>query len=58
MLALHHTRFLWGLAVVAVAEPLLLSSGDPDMRSFALVVLGVQAVGAVWALGSAVWARG
>jgi O-antigen/teichoic acid export membrane protein len=57
MLALHHTRFLWGLAVVAVAEPLLLSGGDPDMRSFAFVVLGVQAAGAVWALGLAVRAR-
>jgi O-antigen/teichoic acid export membrane protein len=57
MLALHHTQFLWGLAVVAVAEPLLLSAGDPAMRSFALVVLGVQAVAAVWALGLAVRAR-
>ena len=29
MLALHHTAFLWVLAVAAIAEPLLLSGGIP-----------------------------
>jgi len=57
MLALHRTAFLWALAVAAVAEPLLLSGGDPDMRSFAEIVLAVQAVAAVACLGLAARAR-
>jgi O-antigen/teichoic acid export membrane protein len=57
MLALHRTAFLWALAVAAIAEPLLLSAGDPDMRSFAEIVLAVQAGAAVACLGLAVRAR-
>ena len=57
MLALHRTAFLWALAVAAIAEPLLLSSGDPDMRSFAEIVLAVQAVAAVACLALAARAR-
>ena len=57
MLALHRTAFLWALAVAAIAEPLLLSGGDPDMRSFAEIVLAVQAVAAVACLGLAARAR-
>jgi O-antigen/teichoic acid export membrane protein len=57
MLALHRTAFLWALAVAAIAEPLLLSGGDPGMRSFAEIVLAVQAAAAVACLGLAARAR-
>jgi O-antigen/teichoic acid export membrane protein len=50
MLALHHTAFLWVLGAVAVLEPLLLSGGDPEMRSFAAIVLGLQCVAALASL--------
>ncbi len=57
MLALHRTGFLWALAVAAIAEPLLLSGGDPEMRSFAIVVLVVQGAAAVAVLVMAARAR-
>jgi O-antigen/teichoic acid export membrane protein len=50
MLALHRTAFLWVLGVVAVLEPLLLSGGDPEMRSFAAIVLALQCVAALSSL--------
>ena len=57
MLALHRTAFLWVLGVVAVLEPLLLSGGDPEMRSFAAIVLALQCVAALSSLCSALRAR-
>jgi hypothetical protein len=53
MVALGEVRFLWVLAVVAVAEILLLFGGSPSITGFAAVVLGAQviAAGAVLALG-------
>jgi glycosyltransferase involved in cell wall biosynthesis/O-antigen/teichoic acid export membrane protein len=44
MIALHRMAFLWVLAVVAFAEPLLLSNISLHITSFAAIVLGVQAV--------------
>ncbi|CAB4930103.1 unannotated protein [freshwater metagenome] len=46
LLATHHAGFLWVLAPLAVAEPLLLSLGGLGMTTFALCVLAVQAAGA------------
>jgi len=53
MVALGEMRFLWVLAVVAVAEVVLLFGGTPSITGFAAVVLGAQliAAGAVLALG-------
>ena len=44
MLALHQTRFLWVLAVIAVVEPLLLSATSLGVVGFAGIVFGVQCV--------------
>jgi O-antigen/teichoic acid export membrane protein len=49
MLALKRTWFLLALAAVAVAEPILLLQASRHPSGFAVVVLGVQAVGAVLA---------
>ncbi len=57
MLALHRTGFLWALAVIAVAEPLLLSRSDLDLRGFAAIVLAVQAAAAALTLVLALRAR-
>jgi O-antigen/teichoic acid export membrane protein len=57
MLALRQTAFLWVLGVVAVAEPLLLTSADLDLVSFAVVVLAVQGAAAAGALGLALRSR-
>jgi len=57
MLALHRTAFLYALAVAAIAEPLLLRGGDAGMRSFAEIVLAVQAAAAVACLALALRAR-
>ena len=57
MLALRRAAFLWILGVVAVAEPLLLSAGDFSLVAFAAVVLGLQWVAAVGALGLALRRR-
>ena len=53
MLALGETRFLWALGAVAIAEPLVLSTTEPDIVAFAVIVLGAQmlAAGAVLAIG-------
>ncbi len=53
MLALRHTWFLLALAAVAVAEPILLLNASHQPRSFAAVVLAIQAVGALVAFGCA-----
>jgi len=42
MLALRETRFLWVLGVVAIAEVVLLFSGEFGIVAFATIVLGVQ----------------
>ena len=49
MLALKRTRFLVAIAVVAVAEPILLLQASRHPAGFAAVVLAVQVVGAVLA---------
>jgi O-antigen/teichoic acid export membrane protein len=53
MLALRRTWFLIALGVVAVAEPILLLQASRQPQGFAVVVLGVQAVGAVLAFAMA-----
>ncbi len=53
MLALHRTWFLVALAVVAVAEPILLLNASHQPKSFAAVVLAIQVVGAIVAFGFA-----
>jgi O-antigen/teichoic acid export membrane protein len=47
MLALRRTWFLVILAVVAIAEPILLLNASHQPKSFATVVLAIQAVGAL-----------
>jgi O-antigen/teichoic acid export membrane protein len=47
MLALRRTWFLVPLAAVAVAEPILLLNASHQPKSFAAVVLAIQAVAAV-----------
>jgi O-antigen/teichoic acid export membrane protein len=49
MLALKRTWFLIPLALVAVAEPVLLLRAPSDPKGFATVVLAIQAAGAVLA---------
>jgi O-antigen/teichoic acid export membrane protein len=53
MVALGETRFLWILAVIALAEPVLLSATKLSVTGFAGIVLAVQCVVAssVLALG-------
>jgi glycosyltransferase involved in cell wall biosynthesis/O-antigen/teichoic acid export membrane protein len=53
MVALGETRFLWVLAVIACAEPVLLSATDLSITGFAGIVFAVQCVVAfsVLALG-------
>jgi hypothetical protein len=53
MLALRRTWFLVVLAAVAVAEPILLLNASHRPKSFAAVVLAIQAVGAVVAFACA-----
>jgi O-antigen/teichoic acid export membrane protein len=53
MLALKRTWFLLAIGCVAVAEPILLLHASKQPASFAVVVLGVQAVGALLAFGLA-----
>jgi hypothetical protein len=43
LIALGRRGFLWVLAPVAIAEPIVLFSGDYSLVTFALIVLGVQA---------------
>jgi O-antigen/teichoic acid export membrane protein len=44
LIALGRRGFLWVLGAVTVAEPLVLFAGDFSLLTFALIVLGVQAV--------------
>lgn len=54
LLALHRTRFLIPLGLVALAEPVLLVAIAPeDPSGFAALVLGVQAVACTIAMGLA-----
>jgi hypothetical protein len=53
MLALKRTGFLIPLAIVAVAEPVLLLQASRKPTGFAAVVLGIQAVGALLAFALA-----
>ena len=53
MLALKRSWFLLPLGAVAVAEPILLLQASRQPKQFALVVLGVQLLGALVAFGLA-----
>ena len=53
MLALHRSKFLIAIGVVAAIEPVLLLQAPTDPAGFATVVLGVQVLGAVLAYGLA-----
>jgi O-antigen/teichoic acid export membrane protein len=53
MLALKRTWFLIAIGVVAAAEPVVLLQASRNAAGFAAVVLAVQAVGALVALGLA-----
>jgi O-antigen/teichoic acid export membrane protein len=53
LLALRRTSFLVALALVAVAEPILLLNASRKTTGFATVVLGIQAVGALVAFSFA-----
>jgi O-antigen/teichoic acid export membrane protein len=53
MLAVRRTWFLVVLAAVAIAEPILLLNASHQPKSFAAVVLAIQAVGAVVAFACA-----
>jgi len=55
MLTLGETRFLWVLAVVAVAEPFVLAASNTEVVAFAGIVFAVQGLAAcsVLALGLA-----
>jgi glycosyltransferase involved in cell wall biosynthesis/O-antigen/teichoic acid export membrane protein len=57
MIALHRTSFLWVLAVVAIAEPFLLSNAELGVTAFAAIVLSVQAVVAAGMLAFGLRAR-
>jgi O-antigen/teichoic acid export membrane protein len=53
MLALKRTWFLLAIGAVAVAEPILLLQASRKPAGFAVIVLGVQVVGAALAFGLA-----
>jgi O-antigen/teichoic acid export membrane protein len=53
MLALKRTWFLLAIGAVAIAEPVLLLQAPRNPASFAVVVLGIQAVGALLAFAMA-----
>jgi hypothetical protein len=55
MLALKRTWFLLPLGAVAVIEPILLLQASKKPLGFAVVVLVVQAAGALVAFGMALW---
>jgi len=57
MVALHETRFLWVLGVVALAEPFVLAAGRQSIVGFAAIVFGVQCVAASSVLALGVLAR-
>jgi 4-amino-4-deoxy-L-arabinose transferase-like glycosyltransferase len=53
MLALKRTKFLIPIALVAVAEPILLLNASRKPANFAAVVLAIQVVGALVAFALA-----
>jgi O-antigen/teichoic acid export membrane protein len=53
MLALKRTAFLLALGIVAIAEPILLLQASRKPAGFAVVVLAIQAVGALLAFALA-----
>ena len=53
MLALHRSKFLIAIGLVAAIEPVLLLQAPTNPAGFATVVLGVQVLGAVLAYGLA-----
>jgi len=53
MLALHRSKFLIAIGLVAALEPVLLLQAPRNPAGFATVVLGVQVLGAVLAFGLA-----
>jgi O-antigen/teichoic acid export membrane protein len=55
LLALKRTGFLLAVALVAVAEPILLLNASRRPTGFAAVVLAIQVVGALVAFGFALW---
>jgi O-antigen/teichoic acid export membrane protein len=55
LLALKRTGFLIPVALVAVAEPILLLNASRQPTGFAAVVLAIQVVGALVAFGFALW---
>ena len=55
LLALHRKWFLAAMAVVAIAEPILLTGAPSKPTGFATVVLGVQVAGAIVAFSFALW---
>jgi glycosyltransferase involved in cell wall biosynthesis/O-antigen/teichoic acid export membrane protein len=57
MVALGETRFLWVLAVIACAEPVLLSATDLSITGFAGIVFAVQCVVALSVLALGLRAR-
>ena len=57
MVALGETRFLWVLAVVAIAEPILLSARHLTITGFAGIVFAVQCVVAASVLALGLRAR-
>jgi O-antigen/teichoic acid export membrane protein len=57
MLALKHTWFLVVVAVVAIAEPILLVHASKNPPAFAAVVLAIQAAAALVAFGFALRAK-
>jgi O-antigen/teichoic acid export membrane protein len=58
MLALKRTWFLLAVGAVAVAEPVLLLQASKNPAGFAVVVLGIQAVGALVAFALALRRNG
>jgi O-antigen/teichoic acid export membrane protein len=57
MVALHESSFLWPLAVVAIAEPFLLSAFGDSILDFATIVFGLQCVAAASVVALGVRAR-
>jgi O-antigen/teichoic acid export membrane protein len=57
LVALGVTRFLWVLAVIALAEPFLLTFADRDIVRFAGIVFAIQCVAAASVLALGLRAR-
>ena len=57
MIALGTRSYLWVLGIVALAEPFVLAAGDFSLRSYAVAVLGLQAVACAGVLLLAIRAR-